>query len=147
MFSGGVKRDQWHEMSLNKRANLRTRGTKKTKHAKYARICAYHEVNVHFSENSACFVFLLSPSWDSSFCLKTDKLNVPKQRYFCHRCVCVCVRFTSFIIYTSSRGDRTRASISKFKTDQTDFTHWISFLPSKLAVEISPNLDVLSANT
>ena len=95
MFSGGVKRDQWHEMSLNKRANVRTRGTKKTKHAKYARICAYQEVNVHFSENSACFVFLLSPSWDSSFCLKTDKLNVPKQRYFCHRCVCVCV----FVLY------------------------------------------------
>ena len=59
----------------------------------------------------------------------------------------MCVRFTSFIIYTSSRGDRTRALISTFKTDQTDFTHWISFLPSKLAMEISPNLDVLSAKT
>ena len=36
--------------------------------------CAYQRVNVHFLENLPCFVFLLPPFWDSSFCLITDDL-------------------------------------------------------------------------
>ena len=37
------------------------------------RTCAYQGVrNVCFSENFACFIFLLPPSWDLPFCLITD---------------------------------------------------------------------------
>ena len=38
--------------------------------------CAYQEVNVRFSENLVCFVFLKHPLWDSPFYLITDKLNI-----------------------------------------------------------------------
>ena len=41
------------------------------------RRCAYQEVrNVRFSENLACFVFLLPPFWDSPFCPITNELKV-----------------------------------------------------------------------
>ena len=37
--------------------------------------CAYQGVrNVRFSENLACFTFLLPPFWDSSFCLITIEI-------------------------------------------------------------------------
>ena len=38
-------------------------------------MCAYKGVrNVRFSENLACFVFLLPPFWDSPFCLIANDL-------------------------------------------------------------------------
>ena len=41
---------------------------------------AYQGVrNVRFSENLACFVFLLPPFWDSPFCLITDELLTIKK--------------------------------------------------------------------
>ena len=40
------------------------------------RICAYQRIiNVRFSENLTCFVFLKHPFWDSPFCLITDELD------------------------------------------------------------------------
>ena len=63
-------------------------GNKNTKHAKFSekknffyplirtRTCAYQAVkNVRFSENLACFVFLLPPFRDSFFCYITDALR------------------------------------------------------------------------
>ena len=62
------------------------RGNKKTKHAKfsgkqafltlwYAHVRVYHGLRkIRFSENSAYFVSLLPPFWDSSFCLITHAL-------------------------------------------------------------------------
>ena len=74
-------------------------GNKKTKHAKFskkqtcltlwcAHVCVrfapwYAHIRVRireqeisvFSENLACFVFLLAPSWDSPFCLITNKFS------------------------------------------------------------------------
>ena len=60
---------------------------KKTKHAKFSEIendyfllpdthtCTYQGVrNVRFSENLACFDFLLPLFWDSLFCLITDDM-------------------------------------------------------------------------
>ena len=49
--------------------------------------CAYQGVlNVRFSENLACFVFLKHPFWDSSFCLITDVIWRREIRDFilCH---------------------------------------------------------------
>ena len=41
------------------------------------RTCAYQGIkNLRFSENLACFVFLLLPFWDSPFCHITDELLV-----------------------------------------------------------------------
>ena len=57
----------------------------------------------------------------------------------------MCVRFTSFII--PYRGGRVRALSSVYKTDQVDFTSWISFLPSNHLEEISPNPEALNVNT
>ena len=39
------------------------------------RTCTYQGVNVRFSENLACFVFLKHPFWDSPFCLITDEFS------------------------------------------------------------------------
>ena len=39
-------------------------------------MCAYQGVRtVWFSENFVCFVFLLPPCWDSSFCFITDEIG------------------------------------------------------------------------
>ena len=40
-----------------------------------------------------------------------------------------------------------RALSSTFKTDQADFTDWMSFLPSNFIEEISSNTEALNANT
>ena len=52
-------------------------------------------------------------------------------------CMCVCVRFAS-----SMEGDRAWTLSSA-----TDFTAWMSVLPSNLMDEISSNTEVFSANT
>ena len=69
--------------------------------------------------------------------------------FSCSRNVCFCVYFfvcfTSFII--PYRGGRKLALISVWKTDQADFTDWISFLPSNLMEEISSNTEALNVNT
>ena len=58
---------------------------------------------------------------------------------------CVCVHFTSFTL--PLWRDRTWGSSSECNIDQTDFTYWMSFLPSNLREEISPNPEALCANT
>ena len=45
------------------------------------------------------------------------------------------------------RRGRMQALSSEFKIDQADFIYWMSFLPSNLIKEISPNPKALSANT
>ena len=45
-----------------------------------------------------------------------------------------------------SRWGRTREGSSECKTDQVDFTYWVSFLPSNLIEDISHDLEALSAN-
>ena len=63
--------------------------------------------------------------------------------------MCVCVRFTPFIISLERVWDATLSSACKF--DQTDFTDSICFLPSNFLDEISntydSNTEALSANT
>ena len=58
-------------------------------------------------------------------------------------CVCVLVRP---LLFCTKRGKMWVLS-SECKIDQTDFTNWVSFLPSNLMEEIRPNLDVHSVNT
>ena len=59
--------------------------------------------------------------------------------------VCVCVHVIHSLLFPSRRG-RTLALNSECKTDQPDFTDWLSFLQSIL-MEISPNPEPLSKNT
>ena len=59
--------------------------------------------------------------------------------------VCVCVHVIDSLLFPSRRG-RTLALNSECKTDQPDFTDWLSFLKSIL-MEISPNPEPLSKNT
>ena len=57
-------------------------------------------------------------------------------------CVCVCVCVCVFVlrpVLLSYRGDRTRAISSACKSDQADFTDWMSFLTSNPMEGISPN--------
>ena len=60
-------------------------------------------------------------------------------------CVCVCVRFISFII-PIKRGLDAGFKLC-IQIDQADFTNWISFLPPNLMVDISCNPKALSTNT
>ena len=50
-----------------KRANLKMEGTRIQSMPNFPK-------NEHFSENMACFVFLLPPVWDMPFCHITDEL-------------------------------------------------------------------------
>lgn len=45
------------------------------------------------------------------------------------------------------RGGKTRALNSECKADQDNFTDWMSFLPSNLVEEITPNPKALSKST
>ena len=49
--------------------------------------------------------------------------------------------------YAPPRQGRMQALSPEFKIDQADFIYWMSFLPSNLIKEISPNPKALSANT
>ena len=51
---------------------------------------------------------------------------------------CVCV-FVLRLLLFPYRGGRTRALSSAYKSDQVDFTDWMSFLTSNLMEEIGPN--------
>ena len=53
--------------------------------------------------------------------------------------------FISFVIPLGTGG--TQALCSGCKLDQVDFTDMMSFLPSNLMVDISPNSEAFSANT
>ena len=67
-------------------------GNKKTRHAKFSKknehlllpyTCTYVYLrvrNVIFSEKLACFVFLISPFWDSPFYFIPDKINPKKSK-------------------------------------------------------------------
>ena len=68
-----------------------------------------------------------------------DTLYLSKIKYL------ICVHFTSFII--PCRGGWMRTLSSARKTDQANFTDWMSILPSNLTEEISPNTEALRANT
>ena len=59
-------------------------------------------------------------------------------------CVCVFVLRPSLL---HRRGGRTQDLSSACKTERADFTTSMSFLPSNLMAEISPNREVLNANT
>ena len=64
-------------------------------------------------------------------------------------CVCVCVCLASvfsFLLYLTRRG-RTWILSSDCKTDQADFTDWMSFLTCDPMEEIPPNPEALSTNT
>ena len=81
-----------HDSSvIRQKGECQNGGNKKAKRAKFSkknkhfyplirkRVCAYQRVrNVRFSENLACFAFLLPPFWDSPFCLITDELEMYK---------------------------------------------------------------------
>ena len=57
-------------------------------------------------------------------------------------CVCVCVCVCVFVlrpVLLSYRGGRTQALSSAWKSDQGDFTDWMSFLTSNPMEKISPN--------
>ena len=56
----------------------------------------------------------------------------------------MCVCFISFVIPLGQ--GRTQALRSGCKVDQVDFTDMMSFLPSNLMMDISPNSEALSAN-
>ena len=56
----------------------------------------------------------------------------------------MCVCFISFVIPLGRGG--TQALSSGCKVDQVDFTDMMSFLPSNLMMDISPNSEALSAN-
>ena len=58
---------------IRQKANLKSqsRGNKKAKHAKFSKKSKH---NVRFSENLACFAFLLPQFWDSPFCIITDEI-------------------------------------------------------------------------
>ena len=56
----------------------------------------------------------------------------------------MCVCFISFAIPLGRGG--TEALSSGCKVDQVDFTDMMSFLPSNLMMDISPNSEALSAN-
>ena len=68
-------------------------GNTKTKHAKFSEkrtfLTTYQVVgdklvrNVRFSENLACFVFLLPQFWDFTFCLITDNFTKKSVRKMC----------------------------------------------------------------
>ena len=45
------------------------------------------------------------------------------------------------------KGVRVRVLSSAFKTDQADFSDWMSFLPSNLMKEVSAKTVALNANT
>ena len=56
----------------------------------------------------------------------------------------MCVCFISFVIPLEQGGKK--ASSSGCKVDQVDFTDMMSFLPSNLMMNISPNSEALKAN-
>ena len=58
--------------------------------------------------------------------------------------MCVYVRFRFFII--PYRGGRQGALSSATKTDQADFTDWMSFLSYSLMKDISFKTEALGAN-
>ena len=58
----------------------------------------------------------------------------------------VCVRFTYFALFPKI-GVRSEVLSCKCKTKKAYFTGWMSFLPRNLMEEISPNSEILSANT
>lgn len=49
-------------------------------------------------------------------------------------------------LFSNGRG-RTSSLSSAFKTNQTDFTDWMSYLSSNVMEKTSPNTEVLYANT
>ena len=57
--------------------------------------------------------------------------------------VCICLSPLLFPF----RGGRPGALSSAYKADCADFTDWMSLLPSNIMEEISPNKEVLNANT
>ena len=71
--------------------------------------------------------------------------------------VCLNGRYSSlecmvvvFVLHPSSfpyKGDRRRVLSFECKTDQAYLKDWMSSLPSNLTKEISPNVEVFSANT
>ena len=87
--NNGRREIMWNRSSIiRQKGESQNGGNKKTKHAKFSaktnisyplirtRTSAYQGVrNVCFSENLACFVFLLPPFLDSLFCLITDKVR------------------------------------------------------------------------
>ena len=58
----------------------------------------------------------------------------------------MCVIVLCLLLFTCS-GDRMQASSSACKSERPGFSDWMSFLPSNLKEEISPNTEALSANT
>ena len=56
--------------------------------------------------------------------------------------MCVCVLVLRLLL-SPYRGDRMQALSSTCKTDQADFTDWMSFLTSNLMEEISVNTEPL----
>ena len=61
-------------------------------------------------------------------------------------CVYMCVFFLYLLLFPS-RDARTSALSSECKIAQAHVTDWISFLPSNLMEEISPNPEALGVNT
>ena len=76
---------------IRQKSESQNGGNKKAKYAKFSekrtfftpwyahvRTCAYQGVrNARYLENLACFAFLLTPFWDSPFCLIADDLYWP----------------------------------------------------------------------
>ena len=53
---------------------------------------------------------------------------------------------TNLVQNYASRGGKTWNLCFECKTDEADFIDWMSFLPTNLMEEISPNPEALSAN-
>ena len=81
----------------------------------------------------------LTSFWHKALLLATTNAlpGTERKRWFC-------VRLTSFIV--PYRRGRTQALTSACKTDQADFTYWMSFVPSNLMEEISSNTEALRVN-
>ena len=58
-----------------------------------------------------------------------------------------CKKIVHFFVCVPYIGVGCRLLDFASKTDQVDFTDWLSFLPFKIMEEISTNTEALSANT